>query len=181
MTAYPLDFRQKIVSAYEAGNTSIRKVAERFMVTKRTVQRLIKQNRETGDLTPKKVGTKKPSPLEAHKEIIVETVEQHPDWTLWQYCEEIAEKTGVSVSTGTMCRFLEKQELTLKKRRFAVKKLLLKKCNRKGLIIGKKPLKTLSLSMSQPYGKGWSAQWQEVPRGAKPFASGLPTKVKHIV
>ena len=99
---------------------------------------LIKQNRETEDLTPKKVGTKKPSPLEAHKEIIVETVEQHPDWTLWQYCEEIVEKTGVSVSTGTMCRFLEKQELTLKKRRFAVKKLLLKKCNRKGLIIGKK-------------------------------------------
>ena len=115
MTAYPLDFRQKIVSAYEAGNTSIRKVAERFMVTKRTVQRLIKQNRERGDLTPKKVGTKKPSPLEAHKKIIVEPVEQHPDWRLWQYCEEIAEKTGVSVSTGTMCRFLEKQELTLKK------------------------------------------------------------------
>jgi len=115
MTVYSLDFRQKIVSAYEAGNTSIRKVAERFMVTKRTVHRLIKQNRETGDLTPKKVGTKKPSALEAHKEIIVQTVEQHPDWTLRQYCEEIAEKTGVSVSTASMCQFLAKQELTLKK------------------------------------------------------------------
>ncbi|NUN66994.1 transposase (plasmid) [Pseudanabaena biceps] len=82
MTAYSLDFRGKIVSAYEAGNTSIRKVAERFMVTKRTVHRLMKQNRETGDLTSKKVSTNKPSPLEVHKEIIVETVEQHPDWTL---------------------------------------------------------------------------------------------------
>jgi len=115
MTVYSLDFRQKIVSAYEAGNTSIRKVAERFMVTKRTVQRLIKQNRETGDLTPKKVGTKKPMSLEAHKEIIEQTVEHHPDWTLRQYCEEIAEKTGVSVSTASMCQFLAKQELTLKK------------------------------------------------------------------
>lgn len=122
MSAYPLDFREKIVTAYEAGNTSIRKVAERFMVTKRTVQRLVTQNRETGDLTPKKVGTKKASPLEAHKVVIVEMVEQHPDWTLWQYCEEIVEKTGVSVSTGSLCRFLAKQELTLKKRLFAVKK-----------------------------------------------------------
>jgi transposase len=118
MPAYSLDFREKIVRAYEAGNTSIRKVAKRFMVTKRTVQRLITQNRETGDLTPKKVGTKKASPLEAHKVVIVEIVEQHPDWTLWQYCEEIAEKTGVSVSTARMCRFLAKQGMTLKKTSF---------------------------------------------------------------
>ncbi|ELS33754.1 hypothetical protein Pse7429DRAFT_1075 [Pseudanabaena biceps PCC 7429] len=41
MPAYSLDFRKKIVTAYEAGNTSIREVAKRFMVTKRTVQRLI--------------------------------------------------------------------------------------------------------------------------------------------
>ena len=122
MPAYSLDFRKKIVTAYEAGNTSIREVAKRFMVTKRTVQRLIKQNRETGDLMPKKVGTKKSSSLEAHKEQIVEMVEQHPDWTLWQYCEEIFEKIGLSVSTGSLCRFLAKQELTLKKRHFAVKK-----------------------------------------------------------
>lgn len=122
MPAYSVEFREKSVRAYEAGNTSIRKVAERFMVTKRTVQRLITQHRETGDLTPKKVGTKKASPLEAHKDVIVAIVEQYPDWTLWQYCEEIAEKTGVLVSTGSLCRFLAKQELTLKKRHFAVKK-----------------------------------------------------------
>jgi transposase-like protein len=52
MKAYSLDFREKIVSAYKAGNTSIRKIAERFMVTIRTVHRLIKQKEETGDLTP---------------------------------------------------------------------------------------------------------------------------------
>ncbi len=134
MTVYSLDFRQKIVSAYEAGNTSIRKVAERFMVTKRTVHRLIKQNRETGDLTPKKVGTKKPSALEAHKEIIVQTVEHHPDWTLRRNSREdrcfrqYSEYVSIFSKTGT----------DIKKRHFAVKKLLVKKCNRKELIIGKK-------------------------------------------
>jgi transposase len=118
MGAYSIDIREKIVTAYEAGNTSIRKVAERFMVTKRTVHRLVKQYRETGSLEPKKPGGKTPSCLEAHKDLIVSTVEEHPDWTLWQYCEEIGEKTGVYVSTVTMCLFLKRQNLTLKKKTY---------------------------------------------------------------
>jgi len=84
MKAYSLDFREKIVSADTAGNTSIRKIAQRFMVTKRTVHRFVKQKEETGDLTPRKVGRKKPSVLQAHKEVIVAIVEQYPDWTLLQ-------------------------------------------------------------------------------------------------
>ena len=32
MKHYSLDMRQRIVNAYEAGNTSVRKVAERFLV-----------------------------------------------------------------------------------------------------------------------------------------------------
>ena len=36
MKPYSLDMRQKIINAYEAGNTSIRKVAERFQVSKST-------------------------------------------------------------------------------------------------------------------------------------------------
>jgi transposase len=137
MTTYSLELRQRIVAAYQQGNTSIRKVAERFMVTKRTVHRLVKQYAETGDLTPKKVGTKKTSLLEDHKDKVVALVEQYPDWTLWQYCEAIEAQTGVSVSTGTMCRFLAKHELTLKKRLSAAKKLSVKKSSKKEETIGK--------------------------------------------
>ena len=119
---YSLDLRNKIVSTYEAGKTSIRKVAKQFMVNPKTVEKLVKQKRETGNLEPKKTGNPTPSQLEAHRELIVATVEANPDWTLWRYCEEIGEKTGVYVTTGAMCRFLQKQKLTLKKRPIAVKK-----------------------------------------------------------
>ena len=44
---YSLDLRTKIVSVYEAGKTSIRKVAEQFMVNPKTVVSLIKLKRET--------------------------------------------------------------------------------------------------------------------------------------
>jgi transposase len=52
MKPYSLDMRQKIVNTYEAGNTSVRKVAERFQISKSTVQELLKRKRETGKLLP---------------------------------------------------------------------------------------------------------------------------------
>ena len=128
---YSLDLRKKIVAAYEAGKTSIRKVAKQFMVNPKTVERLVNQQRETGNLEPKKSGNSTPSQLEAHQELLIATVAAHPDWTLWQYCEEIGEKTGVNVTTGAMCRYLNKKKLTLKKRPIAVKKQQVKNVSRK--------------------------------------------------
>lgn len=43
MKAYSIDLREKIVKAYEQYNTSIRKVAARFDVSKTFVQKLLKQ------------------------------------------------------------------------------------------------------------------------------------------
>lgn len=130
---YSLDLRTKIVSVYEAGKTSIRKVAEQFMVNPKTVVSLIKLKRETESLEPKKSGNPTPSELEAHKELIVATIEAHPDWTLWQYCEEIGEKTGVYVTTGAMCRYLKKQKLTLKKKTYRSEKAASEECQQERL------------------------------------------------
>lgn len=41
MKAYSIDLREKIVKAYETGNTSIRKVASNFGVTRSFVQKLL--------------------------------------------------------------------------------------------------------------------------------------------
>lgn len=118
MVAYSVDLRAKIVAAYEEGKTSIRKVAERFMVSKGVVQRLIKQNAMTGDITPRKPGGAKPSQLVGIEPVIIEMVAEHPDWTLQQYCDQLAAQTGIAVSISVMCRFLQKQNLTLKKKTF---------------------------------------------------------------
>lgn len=120
MPPYSLDLRKKIVAAYEAGNTSIRQVAKQFQVATRTVQKLLNQYRETGKLSPKVPSNKMQSPLEAHQEKILDIVSEHGDWFLWQYCEEVAAQTGVSVTPGSMCRFLQRHKITLKKRPIAV-------------------------------------------------------------
>ena len=52
MKAYSMDFREKVVKAYERGDTSIRKLAARFDVSKAFVQRLLKQKKLTGEVQP---------------------------------------------------------------------------------------------------------------------------------
>ena len=115
MTCYSIAFRSKIIEAYEQDKNSIRAVAKRFLVSPDTVRRLSKQYRQTGDMTPKKCGSKKRSVLSEHEAKVIEVVEAHPDYTLWQYCEQLRAVLGVHVSTSMMDRFCQQHHLTLKK------------------------------------------------------------------
>jgi len=56
MKAYSIEFRKKIVKAYEQGDTSVRKGATRFDVSKAFVQKILKQKQTTSHVQPKKPG-----------------------------------------------------------------------------------------------------------------------------
>ena len=112
MTCYSLDFRKKIIEAHKEGY-SVRKIAQRFRISPSTVQKL----------TPLQWGTKKPSVLSQHEELVLAMVKQYSDWTL-------RENHGIIVNTSIMFRFLNKHKITLKKL-FATQKLSVKKCKRK--------------------------------------------------
>jgi putative transposase len=51
-------------------------------------------------------------------------VHNHPDWTLRQYCDYSLEQRQIYANLSTMCEFLQKEKLTLKKRPIGVRKLL---------------------------------------------------------
>jgi transposase len=114
MRAYSLDLREKIVQVASSG-TSIRKTAERFMVSKSYVQKLIKQKKELGHLIPSKQGGHQVSPVLRFEDQIREIVAQNSDATLAEYCELVGEATGEWVSLSTMCRTLQRLELPRKK------------------------------------------------------------------
>ena len=59
--------REKIVTAYEQGKSSIQKIAERFLVSPGVVQRLLKQKRTKNSLAPLKATGGKQSQLEKYK------------------------------------------------------------------------------------------------------------------
>lgn len=64
MKAYSVEFREKVVKAYEQGNTSIRKVAARFDVSKSWVQKLLQKKKYKRNLNPGTPGGGPPSQLE---------------------------------------------------------------------------------------------------------------------
>lgn len=87
MKSYSIDFREKIVKAYEQGNTSVRKVASRFDVSKSFVQKLLEMKKTEGHVEPRKQGGGMRSELDFYQIQLVEMVEKYPDATLSEYCE----------------------------------------------------------------------------------------------
>jgi transposase len=122
MKAYPVEFREKIVKAYDQGGTSIRKLASRFDVSNSFVERLLKLNRTTGNINPQPQGGYRKSELHGYAVQIHEMVEKYPDATLSEYCEHWGDSYGIWVSISTMCRELQKQKLTRKKKLSVVAK-----------------------------------------------------------
>ena len=116
MKPYSLDLREKVIDAIEKGDSSVRKVAQRFGVSKNFVQRLVTQKRTQGHILPQKQGGSMVSPVMKHKAELMEIFERQNDATLAEYCELLFNQTGLWVSQSTMCRTFQRLELPWKKR-----------------------------------------------------------------
>ncbi|WP_041698387.1 helix-turn-helix domain-containing protein [Thalassoporum mexicanum] len=116
MRAHSLDLRQRIVTAYENKEGSIRELATRFSVSKDSVHQLLQLYRTTGSVEPipYKAGAKAKFNEAALAEL-AKLVAAKNDATLSELCEQMYERTGIRVSEPTMCRTLQRQELTRKK------------------------------------------------------------------
>lgn len=117
MKAYSLDLRQKIVDTYFKEGLSQRKLAKRFGVALSFVEKLLKQHRETGDIAAKPHGGGRTPKLSAEQLALVKAlVEADNDATLAELCEQLQEKTMITVSLSTMGRVLEQLNLSRKKK-----------------------------------------------------------------
>lgn len=116
MKPYSTDFRQKIIEVHENEKVSIRELAKRFRVAKSFIQKLLKQYRETGDISPKRQGGRPPKKLNNEQLItLVEIMEANNDATLEQLCDLLYDKVGVKVSRSTMGRLSKTLNYNLKK------------------------------------------------------------------
>jgi transposase len=114
MKPYSLDLREKIVSAIETGESSFRKTAQHFSVSKSCVQKLVAQKRTEGHVLPRKQGGSVSSVTE-HQDQLLAIFEKQTDATLAEYCELLFDATGLWVSQSTMCRTLQRLNLARKK------------------------------------------------------------------
>ena len=123
MKAYSVELREKIVEAYKNNEGSQRQLASRFKVSLSFIERLLKRYREQQTLFPSPHAGGFTAKLATYKSAITKMVEEDNDATLDELCQKLDEKYNVQVSSSTMCRVLQKLNLTRKKNRFMQRKL----------------------------------------------------------
>lgn len=111
------DLRQRIFEAWKSGDSSVRRVAERFSVAKATVKQLIRLERETGSIAPRKPG---PAALPVWTDvklhaIVQDLVEEDNHGTLQEYCNRLEQRAGTRISVPQMCTLLQQLHLNRKK------------------------------------------------------------------
>jgi len=113
---YSEDLRERVVAAVEGG-LSCRQAASLFAVGVSTVIRWVRRARETGSVAAKPMGGDRRSRLTGERRVwLLERVASEPDLTLEEVRDELAGR-GLVVGYGTVWRFFEREEITLKKKR----------------------------------------------------------------
>lgn len=116
MKAYPLELRRRIVNAVDLQEWTIAQIADMFSVTERYVYKLLAQRNETGDVVPRPHGGGASAKLdESHILKLKELITAQPDATLAELCEKLNQRRRQKVSISTVCRSLQKIDLTRKK------------------------------------------------------------------
>jgi transposase len=133
MAAYATDLRQKILRACERRLGSQRTIADGFGVSLAFVEKVVRQDRATGDIAPKPHrGGQKPRLRGAAQTVVQRLVDDHPDATLAELCTGVAAETGVRVSVPTMGRALQRLGLPRKKSRSVRRSARRRASNRHG-------------------------------------------------
>jgi transposase len=121
--AYSLDLRTRIVNAVERNDQSKREIAKLFGVHESFIYKLLRQQRDRGDLAPlPHGGGADPKLKEQHLTILAELVAKSPDATLDELREQMKKQARVAVSVTTIWRGLDSLALSRKKSPSALRK-----------------------------------------------------------
>jgi len=112
---YSMDLRERVVMAIEGG-LSTGEAAKRFVVGKATAGAWARLKRASGSVAPPKQGKPRGSVLDVHADFIFALIDKTPDITLEEIAECLAEKCGLTVVSTAVWKFLDRHNMTQKKR-----------------------------------------------------------------
>lgn len=116
MTAYSLDLRQKIMDAIERGVGTRSEIASLFGVHESFVYKLLRQQRELGDIAPLPHGGGAAARLDEERmAMLSDWVAHSPDATLDELRLQLKQQMRIEVSVPTVWRALNALGLSRKK------------------------------------------------------------------
>lgn len=115
MRAHPLELRERIVAAVDAGHRTAT-VAEFFGVNRTTVTRYVQMARR-GELVPKAIpGRSRRIGVDDERDRCLQ-LHLHPEATLAEHCQRWGNLLGATPSESTMSRAIQRLGWTRNKRR----------------------------------------------------------------
>ena len=115
---YSNDLRRKVITAYQNGEGSMRKLAERFDVSVGFIRDLHKHYRQTGSVRPKPFSGGRRSIFTSERlNQLQQLVNEDNDATLEQLAARMHERFGLACSKSSVDRALTRLGMTRKKRR----------------------------------------------------------------
>ena len=120
------DLRSRLIAAVDAG-MSRRGVAERFGVAVATSIRWVREWRRSGSVCAKPRGGDLGSHrIEAYRTIGLAAIDAQVDITLTELADMLRQRHGVSFARSTVWRLLDRQGITIKKKRMPPSRIALR-------------------------------------------------------
>lgn len=116
MKPYSQDLRERAIAALEDGETQA-EVSTQFRIHKSTLEKWWYRWQETGSCAALAHAHGPEPTLHVAENFIRAEVKLHPDATLEELCERVADVQGLVASPSMMCRELQRLELPRKKSR----------------------------------------------------------------
>jgi len=115
---YSQDLRDRVLDAVDKEGMSRRAAADRFGIGESSAIRWIRRLTEAGSRTPVGTGGHRASKLAPHRAFIETALAAQSDLTQQALCDRLLAERGVKADTSMMSRFLRREGITFKKRRW---------------------------------------------------------------
>jgi len=120
MSAYSLDLRHKILSAWQNKENTQRGLAKRFKVSLSFVRDFLRRYRETKEIAARPQGGDRRSKIKGENEELVKTIiKKQNDIYLREIKDNLQESNGIKVSVSALSRTVKRLELGRKKKNFS--------------------------------------------------------------
>lgn len=117
--AYSQDLRDRVIDAVEKEGMSRRAAAARFGVSESAAIKWLQRYEGTGQRQPVGTGGHRPSTVKPHRDFIEAVLRDKPDITLEALGQRLWAERGVKTDTSVLSRFLRREGITFKKRRWS--------------------------------------------------------------
>jgi transposase len=113
--AYSQDLRDRVIDTALSG-VPARQAAARFGVGIATAIIWVRRARKSGERTARRQGQPRRSKLDPHRDFLLGLIETTSDITIVEMQGRLATERGVTASVGTIWTFLDRCNMTVKKR-----------------------------------------------------------------